>query len=59
VGLNRHRTGVRLFILVVAAGALLLLPRPSAPTIIVVAELALAAIAGAEILAAPPQAPAT
>jgi hypothetical protein len=56
--LGAHRTGVRLGILAVAAGALLLLPGPSALTIVVVAVLALAAIAGAEILAAPPQAPA-
>jgi hypothetical protein len=56
--LGAHRTAVRLGILAVAAGALLLLPGPSAPTIVVVAVLALAAIAVAEILAAPPQAPA-
>ncbi len=56
--LGAHRTAVRLGILAVAAGALLLLPGPSALTIIVVAVLALAAIAVAEILAAPPQAPA-
>jgi hypothetical protein len=37
--------------------ALLLLPGTSALTIVVVAVLALAAIAVAEILAAPPQAP--
>jgi hypothetical protein len=40
-----------------AAGAIVLLPGPSALTIVVVAVLALAAIAVAEILAAPPQAP--
>jgi hypothetical protein len=56
--LGAHRTAVRLGILAVAAGALLLLPGPSALTIVVVAVLALAAIAGAEILAAPPEAPA-
>jgi hypothetical protein len=56
--LGAHRTAVRLGIVAVAAGALLLLPGPSALTIVVVAVLALAAIAGAEILAAPPEAPA-
>ena len=54
--LGAHRTGVRLGILAVAAGALLLLPGPSALAIVVVAVLALAAIVGAEILAAPPPA---
>ena len=56
--LGAHRAGVRLGILAVAAGALLLLPGPSALAIVVVAALALAAIVGAEILAGPPQAPA-
>jgi hypothetical protein len=56
--LGAHRTGVRLGILAVAAGALLLLPGPSALAIVVVAVLALVAIVGAEILAGPPQAPA-
>jgi hypothetical protein len=54
--LGAHRTGVRLGILAVAAAVLLLLPTPSALAIVVVALLALAAIVGAEILAAPPQA---
>jgi hypothetical protein len=53
--LGAHRTGVRLGILAIAAVVLLLLPGPSAPATIVVALLALAAIVGAEILAAPPQ----
>jgi hypothetical protein len=54
--LGAHRTGVRLGILAVAAAVLLLLPTPSALAIVVVALLALGAIVGAEILAAPPQA---
>ena len=48
--LGAHRTGVRLGVLPVAAGALLLLPEPSTLAIVVVAFLALAAIIGAEIL---------
>ncbi|MGH9231358.1 MAG: hypothetical protein ACRD07_21960, partial [Acidimicrobiales bacterium] len=56
--IGAHRTGVRLGILALAAVVLLLLPGASAPAIVVVALLALAAIVGAEILAAPPQAPA-
>jgi hypothetical protein len=54
--LGAHRAGVRLGILAVAAGALLLLPGPSAAAIAAVALLALATIVGAEILGAPPQA---
>jgi hypothetical protein len=54
--LGAHRTGVRLGILAVAAVVLLLVPGPSARAIVIVALLALAAIVGVEILAAPPQA---
>ena len=53
--LGAHRTGVRLGILAVAAVVLLLVPGPSARAIVIVALLALAAIVGVEILAAPPQ----
>jgi hypothetical protein len=56
--LGAHRSGVRLGILTIAAGVLLLLPGLSALAIVVVAGLALAAIVGAEIMAAAPPRPA-